>query len=208
MEMATTGVPRFQWELLVPVLTAQLEFVLRDYADEERVEIGPSRPLPHNESLEDCIKRLSAGLNSLQAAPFTIQRIAELLLEPRKHYSRLVKIASAFEKVIFVTTIIATKMESLPPPPLLTALPPVNCNPPPVLHDQRRAAEVFEGYVEHRSSTSNGALNGGEGGGCSSEQPISTIDSSQDRTVDLTSSLFSITNKPTSRDSIDGMDMS
>lgn len=201
MEMAMTGLVRFQWKLLVPVLTAQLEFVLRDYADEERVEIGPSRPLPHNESLEDCIKRLSVGLNSLQDAPFTIQRIAELLLDPKKHYSRLVKIASAFEKVIFVTTIIATKIESLPPPPLLTALLPVNCNPPPVLHDQRRATEVFEGYVEHRSSTSNGALNGG----CSSDQPISTIET-QDRAVDLTSSLFSIMNKPTG-DSIDGMDM-
>lgn len=40
----------------------------------------------------------------LQDAPWTLQRLAELLLEPRKQYSRLHKLAAAVERLLTVTT--------------------------------------------------------------------------------------------------------
>lgn len=38
--------------------------------------------------------------DSFQAAPFTIQRLCELLTDPKKHYSRLDKFMRALEKNI------------------------------------------------------------------------------------------------------------
>eukprot|EP00210_Caulerpa_lentillifera_P005438 g5200.t1 len=205
MEIATTGVLRYSWNLVLPVLIVQLESVLRDYADEEQVEIGPSRPLPQNESLDECISRYSKALHVFQDAPFTIQRIAELVLEPKKHYSRLQKIAGAFEKLIFVTTSVP-KMTSPPePPPLITALPPVNSNPLPVHPDRIRASEIFEGYVEQRSFSSNGLINGGT---TNTVTPSSSSASrNEEMNVDLTSSLFSSVSNKDSGEADDEMDM-
>lgn len=39
-------------------------------------------------------------LERFQAAPFTVQRLCELLTDPKKHYSRLDKFMRALEKNI------------------------------------------------------------------------------------------------------------
>lgn len=58
-------------------------------------QIGPPRPIPGIGSPEDLAARLHGLLDSYSAAPFTLQRICEVLLEPRKQYSRLDKVVSA-----------------------------------------------------------------------------------------------------------------
>lgn len=58
------------------------------------LQIGPPRPLPGNETPAILRQRLKTQLADQfpTEAPFTIQRLAELLLEPQKHYSRLDKL--------------------------------------------------------------------------------------------------------------------
>ena len=56
---------------------------------------GPPRPPPSGfESAAALGTRLHSLLDSFDAAPFTLQRLCEVLLEPRKQYARLEKVVS------------------------------------------------------------------------------------------------------------------
>lgn len=56
------------------------------------LQIGPPRPLANHESLPDLQKRLQQYLDSFTEAPFTFQRLCELLVEPQKQYAHLHKV--------------------------------------------------------------------------------------------------------------------
>lgn len=66
-------------------MTAQVVYgyALHDPA----VEVGPS---PY--SVPDMLERLKAQLNSFSHAPWTLQRLCEIVLEPRKQYTKLPKV--------------------------------------------------------------------------------------------------------------------
>lgn len=84
---------RYPWPLLRPLVDYQLDQVLQEMDAEGRVEVGPSLPLPGYDNLEALRVRLHSLLDDFtDAAPFTLQRLAELLLEPQKQYTRLGKL--------------------------------------------------------------------------------------------------------------------
>ena len=56
------------------------------------LQVGPGKLLLAGEAPAEARARLQAMLASFPAAPFTCQRLAELLLEPRKQYSQLHKL--------------------------------------------------------------------------------------------------------------------
>jgi serine/threonine-protein phosphatase 4 regulatory subunit 2 len=57
------------------------------------VDVGPAQPLPKGESVGELTERLVHALQAYESnPPFTMQRLAELLLEPQKQYSRLDKL--------------------------------------------------------------------------------------------------------------------
>lgn len=57
---------------------------------------GPPRPPPPGFEGGDSLgARLHTLLDGFEAAPFTLQRLCEVLLEPRKQYARLDKVVSA-----------------------------------------------------------------------------------------------------------------
>jgi hypothetical protein len=63
--------------------------------------------------------------------PFTIQRLCEIILEPRKQYSRIEKFIVAVERLLLVTSTVGTTApEDLPPLPQLSTLEDVNENKP------------------------------------------------------------------------------
>ncbi|BDA40349.1 probable serine/threonine-protein phosphatase 4 regulatory subunit at N-terminal half [Coccomyxa sp. Obi] len=130
-EIATTGIIRYEWRMLQPLIIYQLHQVLVDYDSINKVEIGPMPPQGIGESVTDLIERLTKAVCAhTDAAPFTLQRLAELLLEPQKQYARLDKLALALEKLLLVTSTI--EPNAAPPPrPALQTLPPVNENPQP-----------------------------------------------------------------------------
>lgn len=86
---------RYPWPVLRPLVYFQLDLVLQEMDAEGRVEIGPSVPLPGYDSLDALRDRLHALLDAFSDdAPFTLQRLAELLLEPEKQYTRLHKLVT------------------------------------------------------------------------------------------------------------------
>ncbi|CAL8467361.1 g6898 [Coccomyxa elongata] len=130
-EIATTGIIRYEWRMLKPLIIYQLHQVLLDYDSFNKVEIGPMPPPGKGESVTDLIERLTKAVCAhTDAAPFTLQRLAELLLEPQKQYARLDKLLLALEKLLLVTS--PVERNAAPPPrPALHSLPPVNENPQP-----------------------------------------------------------------------------
>lgn len=58
------------------------------------LQVGPSLPLPGADSLLSLQERLRGHLDQFTDAPFTLQRLCELLLEPHKQYARLHKLVS------------------------------------------------------------------------------------------------------------------
>ena len=49
---------------------------------------------------ESITKEIIENINNIKIMPFTLQRIAELLLEPEKYYSSLLKYNRAFNKLV------------------------------------------------------------------------------------------------------------
>ncbi|KAI8465631.1 MAG: PPP4R2-domain-containing protein [Monoraphidium minutum] len=129
-EMALTGVIRYHWQLVRPLLEHLLEQQLRRFDESCGVEVGPARPvLRDGEALDPLIARLRSYLAGFDAAPWTAQRLAELLLEPGKQYRQLHKLALALEKLLLVSSGLPPALDP-PPPPLLSSLRPVNETPP------------------------------------------------------------------------------
>ena len=92
--MALTGaLPcRYPWVLLQPLVLHLLQQVLQEYDERSKVEVGPAPPPAEGESAADVFARLSGAVQAFSEAPFTIQRLAELLLEPRRQYMRTDKL--------------------------------------------------------------------------------------------------------------------
>jgi len=68
--------------------------VVEEFSTAE-VEVGPVLPLSGGETAEELQSRLLQLLDGFDnEAPFTMQRLAEVLLEPRKQYKRLDKLVS------------------------------------------------------------------------------------------------------------------
>ncbi|PRW59457.1 mediator of RNA polymerase II transcription subunit 12 isoform X1 [Chlorella sorokiniana] len=136
-ETALHGRQRYEWRLLLPLLHALVDVVLAEYAPPE--DEGPPRPPPPGfENAESLAARLHALLDGFEAAPFTLQRLCEVLLEPRKQYARLDKVTVAIEKLLMVTSTRQPDAPgSLPPPPPLSELRGVNDNPPSPYLDGR-----------------------------------------------------------------------
>ena len=54
----------------------------------------------NNKETENITKDIIEYINKIRIMPFTIQRIAELLLEPEKYYTSLIKYNRAFNKLV------------------------------------------------------------------------------------------------------------
>jgi hypothetical protein len=128
-ETALTGVIRYPWALMQPVIAALLDVVLDSFSADQAQETGPQRPMSGGRSLQQAREELHALLIALPGAPFTMQRLAELLLEPRKQYNRTDKLVLALERILRVTSTLQPTQHP-PPLPSLSSLGPVNENPP------------------------------------------------------------------------------
>lgn len=143
VEIATTGVIRYPWKALLPLLCFYVENVFEAF------------PIPN---AERDVPRLCEKLKALSDPPFTLQRLTELLLEPKKQYASGEKLAAALEKLISVTTLIPIT-ENPPERPLLDSLPKVNENPPPVEFQHAPPSEIFKGFLESKKlNQENGSV--------------------------------------------------
>ena len=102
--VAKTGDPVYQWSVVKPLFREKLTRVMSDF-----YESCPSlefAPCPNVEQFNyDVMKcNLLDLLDAFANAPFTVQRICELLTAPRKQYNRVDKFMRAIEKNILVVS--------------------------------------------------------------------------------------------------------
>lgn len=102
--VARTGDPVYQWSLVKSLFKEKLLSVITDF-----YETSPGIDIPPYPNVDpfnyDIMKNsLLERLDSFTSAPFTVQRICELLTYPRKQYNRVDKFMRAIEKNILVVS--------------------------------------------------------------------------------------------------------
>lgn len=102
--VAKTGDPVYQWSLIKCLFREKLLNVITDfYESTPTIDLPPSPNVdPFN--YERMKASLLERLDSFNSAPFTVQRICELLTNPRKEYNRADKFMRAIEKNILVVS--------------------------------------------------------------------------------------------------------
>lgn len=102
--VAKTGDPVYQWSLVKPLFREKLTRVMENF-NKSCPSLQPA-PCPNVEPFNyDVMKcNLLELLESFANAPFTVQRICELLVSPWKEYNRVDKFMRAIEKNILVVS--------------------------------------------------------------------------------------------------------
>lgn len=102
--VAKTGDPVYQWSAIKSLFREKMINVITDF-----YETCPSVEIPPCPNVDlfnyDVMKSfILEKLDTFAAAPFTLQRICELLTTPRKEYNRIDKYMRALEKNILVVS--------------------------------------------------------------------------------------------------------
>lgn len=102
--VAKTGDPVYQWSSIKSLFREKLINVINEF-----YESCPSMDIPPCPNVEmfnyETMKSfILEKLDTFSAAPFTVQRICELLTTPRKEYNRIDKYMRALEKNILVVS--------------------------------------------------------------------------------------------------------
>lgn len=66
--------------------------MLREYEQRNHAEVGPSMAAFPNESLNQTVDRFKLYLDRFTMAPWTLQRLCEIILAPTKQYVKLHKV--------------------------------------------------------------------------------------------------------------------
>lgn len=103
--VARTGDTVYRWAIVKHLFREKLVNVITDFHD-NTPSIADLPQCPNVDPFDyDRMKRiLLERLDAFNSAPFTVQRICELLTEPRKQYTRIDKYMRAVEKNILVVS--------------------------------------------------------------------------------------------------------
>ncbi|KAH9362968.1 hypothetical protein HPB48_014250 [Haemaphysalis longicornis] len=107
--VAKTGDTVFPWEKVRPFLRRKLELVMEEFHwvwPSDEVPVMPNVPPFNYEDMKDFILET---IDRFEGAPFTIQRLCELLVDPWRHYNRIDKFMRALEKSVLVASTIEPK---------------------------------------------------------------------------------------------------
>ncbi|XP_077496003.1 uncharacterized protein LOC144106918 [Amblyomma americanum] len=111
--IAKTGDTLFPWHKLKPLLCRKLELVMNEFHKISPTDDLPALPNVEVFKYEDMKEKVLEAVNSFNSAPFTIQRLCELVVDPRKHYKRTDKFMRGVEKNVLVVS--TTEPRSLTP---------------------------------------------------------------------------------------------
>lgn len=102
--VAKTGDPVYQWSLIKALFREKLTRVMTDFYEScPSLDLAPC-PNVDDFNYDTMKSSLLERLESFANAPFTVQRICELLTAPRKEYNRVDKFMRAIEKNILVVS--------------------------------------------------------------------------------------------------------
>lgn len=104
--VAKTGSTFFPWPKVKPLIKAKVEAVITEFYTSHPTEDIPPVPNVDPFSFASCKSKLLQQLDYFGGIPFSVQRLCELLITPRKHYKRTDKFMRALEKnMLIVSTV-------------------------------------------------------------------------------------------------------
>lgn len=111
LTVAKTGGTLVPWAKLKSLFRLKLELVIKEFLDSSPVESVPKMPNVEPFRFEEMKQRIMEQLDSYTGIPFTMQRLCELITEPRRHYKRIDKFMRGLEKIMLVVTTIEPEPE-------------------------------------------------------------------------------------------------
>lgn len=120
-EVALNNVLRYPW----PVMKSLYHYMLDDCLG----KVGKSGWSKNDTGIREAVLELHELLDGFEYAPYTVQRLSEVLLEPQKQYNNVEKLLHSLYILLSVTSCHENVHMELPPLPRLGDLVSVNDNP-------------------------------------------------------------------------------
>lgn len=102
--VAKTGNTVFPWPKIKPVVRTKLDLIITDFNIAMPEEQVPKMPNVDTFKFSEMKQRIFEQLESYSGIPFTMQRLCELLTQPKRHYKRVDKFMRGLEKVMLVVS--------------------------------------------------------------------------------------------------------
>jgi len=102
--VAKTGNTVFPWPKIKPVVRTKLDLIITDFNTAMPEEQVPKMPNVDTFKFTEMKQRIFEQLDSYSGIPFTMQRLCELLTQPKRHYKRVDKFMRGLEKVMLVVS--------------------------------------------------------------------------------------------------------
>ncbi|KAM9859553.1 serine/threonine-protein phosphatase 4 regulatory subunit 2-B [Aulostomus maculatus] len=102
--IAKTGEPMVQWSQFKNYFLFKLEKVMDDFRASAPEQRGPANPNVESIPFEDMKERILKIVRGYNGIPFTIQRLCELLTEPKRNYTGTDKFLRGVEKNVMVVS--------------------------------------------------------------------------------------------------------
>ncbi|XP_016109383.1 serine/threonine-protein phosphatase 4 regulatory subunit 2-A-like [Sinocyclocheilus grahami] len=104
LHVAKTGETMIQWSQFKGYFLFKLEKVMDDFKTSCPEQRGPANPNVEYIPFEEMKQRILKIVNGYNGIPFTIQRLCELLTEPRRNYTGTDKFLRGMEKNVMVVS--------------------------------------------------------------------------------------------------------
>ncbi|KAF3697139.1 Serine/threonine-protein phosphatase 4 regulatory subunit 2 [Channa argus] len=102
--VAKTGQPTIPWSQFKTYFVFKLEKVMDDFHASTPEQRGPHNPNVEYVPFEEMKKRILKIVDGYSGIPFTIQRLCELLTDPKRNYTGIEKFLRGLEKNIMVVS--------------------------------------------------------------------------------------------------------
>ncbi|KAF7656213.1 hypothetical protein LDENG_00044560 [Lucifuga dentata] len=102
--IAKTGETIVQWSQFKNYFLFKLEKVMDDFRASATEQRGPANPNVESVPFEDMKERILKIVKGYNGIPFTIQRLCELLTEPKRNYTGIDKFLRGVEKNVMVVS--------------------------------------------------------------------------------------------------------
>ncbi|XP_077530147.1 serine/threonine-protein phosphatase 4 regulatory subunit 2-like [Haemaphysalis longicornis] len=104
--VAKTGDTVFPWDKVRPLLRRKLELVMEEFRTVSTTDEVPALPNVPPFNYEEMKDFILEAIDRFDGAPFTVQRLCELLVDPWRNYNRIDKYMRAVEKSVLVVSTI------------------------------------------------------------------------------------------------------
>ncbi|XP_063444903.1 serine/threonine-protein phosphatase 4 regulatory subunit 2-A-like [Mytilus trossulus] len=105
-QVAKTGKTLFPWHQLKKLFVAKVDIVMTQFKETSPTDLLQTTPNIEPVKYDEMRKRILSLMDEFQGAPFTVQRLCELINEPKRHYKRCDKFLRGIEKNVSVVTTI------------------------------------------------------------------------------------------------------